>query len=398
MRKIFKNLRLLDVKAQEVIGEGLIIVEDRKIIYAGSANSDFSRSDLETDGQIIDLEGKTVLPGIIDSHIHSLFDASPDPFSSLESDSDSMITIKAVGFMEETIRNGVVAVRDMGGLDYLEFGLKEAIDNQLIPGPRMQLAGRLITMTGGHGYLIGREVDSPAEARKAAREQLKVGVDFIKIMATGGVMTEGVEPGAPQLTEAEMAAAVAEAHKAGRKTAVHAQGTEGIKNALRAGIDSIEHGVFLDDEAIQLMLKNDVYLVPTLSAVHWIIEEGVEAGIPEFAVRKSEAVLASHIRSFQMAQEAGVKIAMGTDAGTPLNLHGNNLYELELMVEHGMEPLEAIKAATLTGAEMIGLADEIGSLEAGKAAHLLVVDGNPDINIEDIQYIDRVYKNGQLVR
>ncbi|MFN2364438.1 MAG: amidohydrolase family protein, partial [Halarsenatibacteraceae bacterium] len=241
-------------------------------------------------------------------------------------------------------------------------------------------------------------VDSPAEARKAAREQLKAGVDFIKIMATGGVMTEGVEPGAPQLTEVEMAAAIAEAHKSGRKTAAHAQGTEGIKNALKAGIDTIEHGVFLDDETIELMLKNDVYLVPTLSAVQSIVEEGVEAGIPEFAVRKSETVLDSHIRSFQRARKAGVKIDMGTDAGTPLNFHGANLSELELMVEHGMKPLEAIKAATLTGAEMIGLADELGSLEAGKDAHLLVVDGNPDKDIKDIHNIYQVYKNGRLIR
>ncbi|MFW5994137.1 MAG: amidohydrolase family protein [Halanaerobiaceae bacterium] len=393
MKKVFKNLRLIDVEREEIIEDGLIVVEDNKIKSAGSSKRGYPEA-----GKVIDLGGRSVLPGIVDGHIHSLLDASPDPFSSLEEESDSMITIKAVGFMEETVRNGVVAARDMGGLDYLEFGLKKAIDNDLIPGPKLQLAGRLITMTGGHGHLIGREVDSPAEARKAAREQLKAGADFIKIMATGGVMTEGVEPGAPQLSEAEMAAAIAEAHKAGRKTATHAQGTEGIKNALKAGIDSIEHGVFLDDEAIELMLKNDVYLVPTLAAVHWIVEEGVEAGIPEYAVRKSEAVLESHIRSFQMARDAGVKIAMGTDAGTPLNLHGNNLYELELMVVHGMDPLEAIKAATLTGAEMIGLADELGSLEAGKKAHFVVIDGNPDKDIRDIYNIDQVYKNGRLVR
>jgi len=393
MKKVFKNLRYIDVKEERVIEDGLIIIEDGRVEYAGSTERGYG-----TDGEIIDLEGMTVLPGIVDGHIHSLFDASPDPFGSLEEDSDSMVTIKAVGFMEETVRNGIVAVRDMGGLNYLEFGLKEAIDNDLIPGPKMQLAGRLITMTGGHGHFIGREVDSPAEARKAAREQLKAGVDFIKIMATGGVMTEGVEPGAPQLTEAEMAAAIAEAYKAGRKTATHAQGNEGIKNALRAGIDTIEHGVFLDDEAIELMLENDVYLVPTLAAVHCIVEEGVEAGIPEFAVKKSEAVMESHIRSFQMAREAGVKIAMGTDAGTPLNLHGGNLYELELMVEYGMEPLEAIKAATLTGAEMMGLEDELGSLEPGKDAHLVICDGQPDRDIRDIYYIDEVYKNGRLVR
>ncbi|MBF8436341.1 amidohydrolase family protein [Halanaerobiaceae bacterium Z-7014] len=393
MKTVFKNLRYIDVKEERVIEDGLIIIEDGRIEYAGDAEKGQG-----ADGEIIDLEGMTLLPGLVDGHIHSLFDASSDPFGSLAEDSASLITIKAVSFMEETVRNGIVAVRDMGGLDYLEFGLKESIDNGLIAGPEMQLAGKLITMTGGHGHFIGREVDSPAEARKAAREQLKAGVDFIKIMATGGVMTEGVEPGAPQLTEEEMAAAIAEAHKAGRKTASHAKGTDGIENAIRAGIDSIEHGVFLDDEAIELMLENEVYLVPTLAAVHCIVEEGVEAGIPEFAVKKSEAVMESHIRSFQMAREAGVKIAMGTDAGTPLNIHGNNLYEIELMVEYGMEPLEAIRAATVTGAEMLELDDKLGTLESGKAAHFVVIDGKPDQDIRDIYNVKQVYKDGRQVR
>ncbi|MGM0436650.1 MAG: amidohydrolase family protein [Bacillota bacterium] len=392
MKKVFKNMRLVDVENEKVLEDAVIVMKNGKFSYVGS-----SQSEITEDAEVVDLGGKTVLPGLIDTHIHSLFDASGDPFSSLESDSPSMITLKAADFMEKTLESGIVAIRDMGGVDYLEMGLNEAIKSGLTKGPRMQLSGKLITMTGGHGHLFGREVDSPHEARKAAREQLKNGVDLIKIMATGGVMTEGVQPGAPQLTEEEMRAAIVEAHKAERKTATHAQGVEGIKNALRAGIDSIEHGIFLDNEAIELMVKNDVFLVPTLAAPYWIIDAGVEGGVPEFAVEKSKSVIESHAKSFQKAREAGVKVAMGTDAGTPFNKHGKNTFEVKMMVENGMKPIEAIKAATMDGAELMEISDKLGSVSEGKLADMVVVDGKPDQDIEDIYEVVRVYKEGKKV-
>ena len=392
MKKLFKNMRLVDVENEKIIENAVFTVEDGKFSFVG--NSDEKINDFE---EVVNLGGKTVIPGLIDAHIHSLFDASGDPFGSLEAESPSMITLKAANFMEKTLEAGVVAIRDMGGVDYLEMGLNEAINSGLTKGPRMQLSGKLITMTGGHGHLFGREVDSPHEARKAAREQLKNGVDLIKIMATGGVMTEGVQPGAPQLTEEEMRAAIIEAHKAERKTATHAQGVEGIKNALRAGIDSIEHGIFLDDEAVELMVENDVFLVPTLAAPYWIIDAGVEKGVPEFAVEKSKAVIESHTKSFQKAREAGVKIAMGTDAGTPFNKHGKNKFEIKMMVENGMKPIEAIKAATMGGAELMEISDKLGSVSEGKLADMVVVDGRPDQNIEDIYKVVEVYKDGKKV-
>jgi len=392
MKKLFKNMRLVDVENEEIIEDAVFTVEDDKFNFVGNSEKDVDDFD-----EVVNFGGKTVIPGLIDAHIHSLFDASGDPFGSLEAESASMITLKAANFMEKTLEAGIVAIRDMGGVDYLEMGLNEAIKSGLSKGPRMQLSGKLITMTGGHGHQFGREVDSPHEARKAAREQLKNGVDLIKIMATGGVMTEGVQPGAPQLTEEEMRAAIIEAHKAERKTATHAQGVEGIKNALRAGIDSIEHGIFLDDEAIELMVHNDVFLVPTLAAPYWIIDAGVEKGVPEFAVEKSKAVIESHAKSFQKAREAGVKIAMGTDAGTPFNKHGKNKFEIKMMVENGMKPIEAIKAATMGGAELMELTDKLGSISEGKLADMVVVDGKPDQDIEDIYEVAEVYKEGKRV-
>src|SRR6056297_275562 len=393
MKKLFKNMRLVDVENEEIIEDAVFTVEDDKFNFVGNSEKDVDDFD-----EVVNFGGKTVIPGLIDAHIHSLFDASGDPFGSLEAESASMITLKAANFMKKTLEAGIVAIRDMGGVDYLEMGLNEAIKSGLSKGPRMQLSGKLITMTGGHGHQFGREVDSPHEARKAAREQLKNGVDLIKIMATGGVMTEGVQPGAPQLTEEEMRAAIIEAHKAERKTATHAQGVEGIKNALRAGIDSIEHGIFLDDEAIELMVHNDVFLVPTLAAPYWIIDAGVEKGVPEFAVEKSKAVIESHAKSFQKAREAGVKIAMGTDAGTPFNKHGKNKFEIKMMVENGMKSIEAIKAATMGGAELMELTDKLGSISEGKFADMVVVDGKPDQDIEDIYEVAEVYKEGKKVK
>lgn len=216
-------------------------------------------------------------------------------------------------------------------------------------------------------------------------------------MATGGVTTPGVEPGSPQLSMEEMKAAVEEAHKAGKKTASHAQGTQGIKNAILAGIDSIEHGIYLDDEAIELMIKNDVYLVPTLVAPYFIVEYGTEAGIPQYAVDKAKAVMDTHRESFAKAYKAGVKIAMGTDAGTPFNFHDGAPHELILMVKSGMSPMDAIVSSTKGSADCLGILDDYGTLESGKFADFLVLDDNPLDNLDTLFNINSVYKLGKKV-
>jgi imidazolonepropionase-like amidohydrolase len=232
-------------------------------------------------------------------------------------------------------------------------------------------------MTGGHGHWVGREADGPDDVRKAVREQLRAGADCIKLIATGGVMTPGVDPRSPQFTEEEMRAGVEEAHKAFRVVGAHAQATEGIKNAVRAGVDSIEHGIYLDDEAVALMRERGTVLVPTLIAPVQISRHGIAAGVPAFMVEKSDRVQSVHRESFTRALHAGVRIAMGTDAGTPFNRHGANAEELALMVAAGMTPAQALVAATRTAAELLGLAEQTGTLAPGKQADLLVVEGDP---------------------
>lgn len=350
----------------------------------------------------IDITGCTLLPGLIDAHVHLCLNASPDPMGVLEKTPDALLALNAAIMARRTLFSGITSVRDMGGKNGVDLVVRDAIRAGLIPGPRMLASARPIVMTGGHGWQMAREADGPHEVRKAAREQIKAGADVVKLMATGGVMTPGVEPGSAQLTQEELRAAVEEARKAGRRTATHAQGTQGIVNALRSGIDSIEHGVYLSEEAVALMLERDVPLVPTISALHNIEANGVKAGIPSFAVEKTIRVKPRLLESLRMAREAGVRVAMGTDAGTPFNLHGENAGELELMVRlGGFSPGEAIRAATHVGAQVLGWERELGTVEEGKLADVLVVEGNP---LEDISLLRKkeairwILKGGHVVK
>jgi imidazolonepropionase-like amidohydrolase len=321
-----------------------------------------------------------------------------DSFKVIMSESDATTALRAAVHAKKTLESGVTTVRDMGGKNYIDLALRDAIAGGMIPGPRMLASGRPVVMTGGHGWPMAREADGPDEVRKAVREQLKAGADVIKLMATGGVMTPGVEPGSPQLTLEELKAGVEEAGKAGRRTASHAQGTTGIKNAVLAGITSIEHGIFLTDEVIELMLERGTYLVPTLVAPYWIVKKGRAAGIPDYAVKKSEDVIEAHLASFRKALAAGVKIAFGTDAGTPFNEHGANTFELELMVENGMSPMQALEAGTRVSAELLGIADKVGTLEPGKLADVVVVAGNPLDDIKAVREVRLVIKEGRIVK
>ncbi len=256
-----------------ILEHATVLVEDDKIVRV--ADGDINIPPKATK---IPLDGMTLLPGFIDSHIHFCIDGSPDPINTALKESLTATTLKAARFARRTLMAGVTTIRDMGGRNGIDLGLKEAINSGLIPGPRMLVSGQLICMTGGHGWQVGREANGPDEVRQAAREQIKVGADVVKLMATGGVMTPSVQPGSEQFTEEEMRAGVEEAHKAGKKTATHAMGTQGILNALRAGIDSIEHGVYLNEEAVALMVERKVPLIPTVSALYHIVTKGVEAG------------------------------------------------------------------------------------------------------------------------
>jgi imidazolonepropionase-like amidohydrolase len=316
----------------------------------------------------------------------------------VRADSITIATIRGVLNAELTLRAGVTSVRDCGAPNEIAIELAKAIDAGMVPGPRIKASGRVVTMTGGHGYFIGREADGVDEVRKAAREQIKAGAQLIKVMATGGVLTPGVEPTQTSFQPEELEAAIEEAHKAGRRTACHAIGNAGIKNALRAGIDSIEHGFYLDAEAIDLFLKNGAYLCPTLIAVDQIVTHGEEGGIPDWVVRKAASEGEHHEASFRLAVSAGVKIAAGTDAGTPFNPHGDLNREIMKMVEFGLEPMKALQAATRNAAENMNLLDSIGTVEAGKVADLVLIDGDPLADITAMLKVSFVAKDGEIFR
>jgi len=378
-----------------ILDHATVIVEGEKIVKVASQEVKLPR-----DAELIDLKGKMLLPGFVDCHIHIMIDGSPDPLAAAVRNSLQMTTLLAAAHAKNTLMAGVTTARDMGGTGNVDIAIRDAIKNCVIRGPRMLVSGLQICMTGGHGWEFGREADGPDEVRKAAREQIKAGCDIVKLMATGGIMTPGVEPGAAQFAEEEMSAGVEEAHKANRKSASHAQGTKGILNSLKAGIDTIEHGFFLNEECVSLMVKNNVPLIPTLAGGE-LIEKAVNMGIPDFIVEKNRQVLKAQLQSLAMAREAGIMIGMGADCGTPLLPHGSNLLELVSLAEIGFTTEEVLTIGTLNGAKILGLEQQIGSIEEGKLADLVVVEGNPvdDINlVASIENISTVMQSGSIVK
>jgi len=390
-------------------GPATVIVEGDRISKLGPLDELELPEELGTGWWVIDGQGKLLMPGLVDCHVHITGSCDPDEVKALK-ELVPHAAIRSTINARDTLEAGFTAVRDAGGGNLIDVALKQAINEGLVPGPRLQVACRGLSITGGHGdsrngwppeiEFKGRYVvDSPDEARRAAREQLRDGADHIKLHATGGVMSEGDLPTARGLTVEEMRAAIEEAHNVGKKTMAHAQGSTGIKNAILAGISSIEHGFYLTDEIIELMLKKDVFLVATLCAVHHIVEKGIEGGIPKYGVEKAREAKQAHLDSFLKAYKAGVKIAMGTDAATPFNCHGNNAQELELMVNAGMKPRDALVSATARGAELMGWGDRMGQVKLGFWADLILVDGNPleDVKVlQDKRNIKLVIKGGEI--
>jgi imidazolonepropionase-like amidohydrolase len=383
--------------ARIIDGTGAEPVRGRSVVVEGGVITAVVDDARAPRGNGLDLAGYTLLPGLINCHVHLCFGAEADPVRPLREEPLALTAIKALLRARETARAGVTTVRDLGGREYVEIAARRAIQEGLIDGPRILAAGRPVCMTGGHGHWLGREADGPDDARKAVREQLKAGADVIKIIATGGVMTPGVEPGSPQMTLEEMRAAIEEARKAGRHTAAHAMAATGISEAIDAGITSIEHGVFLTEEIVAHMRRDGTFLVPTLNAPTAIAAGGIAAGIPQFMVRKSEQVVPAHVASFQLAHRAGVRIAAGADSGTPLNFHGSLLPELALMVKYGMTPLEAIRSATVTAADCLGLGEVTGRVAPGYAADLIAVAGDPAERIDALVDLKLVLVNGRAI-
>ena len=360
-----------------------------------------SRAKFPKGTQVIEGAGQALLPGLIDCHIHYCLDASADSIASFERDDPALTAVKAVTHARVTLDAGITTVRDLGSRDHISISLTRAIREGLVPGPRTLNAGLAICMTGGHAWFIGRQADGRDEVVKAVREQVQAGADLIKLIATGGVLTPGTSPGASQLTFEELQAGVREAARSGRRVAAHAPGAEGMKNAIRAGVHSIEHGTLLDDEALELFLLHKTFLVPTLSAILSGAEHGKTGGMAAHALQKCVMMADDLKANFLKAAHAGVRIAMGTDAGTPFNAHGRNAQELRRMVQFGLAPMQAIQAATSSAAALLGLDQEIGTIEQGKLADLVLIDGNPldDIAVlEDPDRILRVVQRGKIVK
>ena len=394
-RYLIRGGVLIDGTGADPVEDGAVLVEGDRIVEVGPASAiSASRAD------VIDAKGRTIMPGMIDTHIHIGSDGNPNPMRRLK-ELTAFVAIKSAVHAKALLEAGFTAVRDAGAHGYTNIATRQAIDSGLIVGPRMRAPGYGLTSTGGHGDSYYRPevqidnpglVDGPDEVRKATRLMLKMGADCIKfVSATGGVMSDGDEPAVPQFTIEEMAAGIHEAKMHGVYTFAHAQGNEGIKNAIKAGINSIEHGFWIDDEAAQMMIDGGVFFVPTLNAVHQIVEYGLEAGIPEYGVRKARAAQEAHLESFARAYKAGVKIAMGTDAGTPFNRQGENAIELDLMCRAGMSAMDAIVATTKTAAELLQWGDKTGTLEAGKWADLILVDGDPLDNIAILRQPEKIH-------
>lgn len=325
---------------------------------------------------VIPLPG-VVVPGLIDAHVHLTLSGSLDPTADLEHESDAFLLARAAGYLRRYLAAGITAVRDLGSRGGSAIGLAQAVERGLLEGPRIVAAGPVITPTGGHGWKFGLEADGPEGVRRAARGVFKQGARAVKFMATGGVMTPGVQAGAEMFDKKEMRAGVREALKRGAVSAAHAQGLAGIKNALRAGIHTIEHGAFdaWDEEAFKLMKRQNTVLVPTLAAPDGILQG--EGRVPDFMVAKTRPIAERHRANTYEAYRAGVAIAAGTDAGTPLNPHPNLARELELLAEAGLELGDVLKAATTVAARALGLETRIGRIAPGFAADLVALDGHP---------------------
>lgn len=398
MTMLIDNVTLIDGTGADARPRQSVVIDGERIAWVGPADGvDRAQShDLTIDGT-----GKYLTPGLIDGHIHVCWNGYESVLQLVRQNDRDRLAIDAVVSLSKILHHGTTSVRDIGGHDYLEMSLRRAVNAGVIPGPRMKVSGKLIAMTGGHAYFIAREADGPDEMRKAAREQLKRGADVIKLMATGGAATPGMDVHAPHLTVEEMKAAADEAHKLGKRAAAHAHGVGGIKNCVLAGLDAIEHGTYLymDPDTARMMADKGTYLVLTLAVGQPRPGQKLSAESEDFLRRASPGKEALR-KTIPLAVELGVPIASGSDAGgNEFGPHGDSMaIELEYLVDYGFTPLEALTIVTRNNARLMDMEREIGTVETGKYADLLLLRDNPLTNISHIRAIDYVLKGGDIVR
>lgn len=403
-----KAARLFDGKSASLITPGVVVVTDGKIVAAGA------NATIPTGAEVLDLGDATLLPGFIDAHTHLTMMYTTDYKQAALDGLQKTVpeqTLDAIANAKVTLMAGFTTVRDVGSHSFIDVGLRNAIRNGKVPGPRMLVSVHAIGATGGHcdetGYrsgVFGKETgpeegvaNGPEQIRYAVRLAHKYGADVIKTCASGGVLSLADDVDTPQLTQDEMNALIDEAHALRRKVAAHSHGAEASKRAIRAGVDSIEHGSFLDDEALDMMKQHGTYYVPTLMALQGLLEQ-MQAGmyIPPPVKLKAEQAMASLHKTFQKALAKGVKIGLGTDAA--VYPHGRNAEEFHQMVDLGMKPLDALRAGTSSDAELLGLSDKIGTLDPGKFADVIAVPGNPVQDIRQTEHVFFVMKEGVIYR
>lgn len=412
---VVRGLRLITGTGSDPVYDDAIVIEGERIVALGPER----QITIPHGATTIDASGRTALPGLIDCHVHFNGRWGYDVLDMLQT-SPSLGLLYAVPNARATLEAGITTVRDAG---LAPAGVRLAIERGFFPGPRMLAAITILSQTGGHGdgtmpccadfsnIVAGKAVprdvplnlvDGVEAMRHKVREVLRAGADWIKLCTSGGVLSANDSPESAQFTVEEIAVAVYEAAAQGKRCMAHAQSNRGIKNAVEAGVASIEHGIYLDDEAIAMMIERGVYLVPTLVAPQDVVDaaEANPGKLPSYAVEKAKQVIEAHRRSFRMAVEAGVKIAMGTDSG--VGPHGGNARELDLMARYGgMTPMQAIIASTRTAAELLGLAAETGTLAVGKRADIVVVEGDPlaDLGVlAQPENIAMVIKGGAVAR
>ena len=396
--------RLIDVEGGRVLADQVIRIDEGRIRSLGGA-----AGELPAGAQVVDWRRYTVLPGLIDLHTHLIGDIQSSNVAGPLLSSGARDALMGAGNARATLDAGFTTVRDVGtNRAFVDVALRDAINAGIVDGPRMLVAGAYITVSQGGGDIVGLAPDvvlpsdfrrgvanSADEVRQRVRELLAGGADFIKVIATGAVLTSGTTPSAPELTEAEIRAAVEEAANAGTFVAAHAHGAEGIKRAVRAGVRTIEHGSYLDDEGIALMKKHGTWLVADVYNGDYIDEVGRREGWPENYLRKNTETTETQRQGFAKAVKAGVHIAYGTDAG--VYPHGQNARQFAYMVKHGLAPMQAIRAATLDAARAISRESDLGSITVGKWADLIAVEGDPLADVDRLRTIAAVMKGGVVV-
>ncbi|HEY3928253.1 MAG TPA: amidohydrolase family protein [Candidatus Koribacter sp.] len=395
---VVKAGRLLDVKTGQYTTNVNIVIENGVIKSVGAATG-------PADAKVIDLSNMTVLPGLTDAHTHLTFNTEDVGLKALTI-SPEREALDGAANARVTLLAGFTTVRNVGASAFSDVALRDVINEGRLPGPRMLVSGPALSITGGHAdenllpweYHLSADgvADGVEGVQHRVRENIKYGADVIKFMATGGVMSKGDNPQASQYTLEEMKAIVSEAHRLGRKVAAHAHGAQGIMWATEAGVDSIEHGSYINDEAIALMKQHGTYLVPTLYLTEWLPENAAKFGMPPYVIAKMNTVLPVLRNNVKHAFASGVKVAFGTDAA--VYPHGLNAHEFATYVELGMTPLQAIQTSTIAAPDLLGMSDKIGTIEPGKFGDLIAVSGDPLKDITELQHVKFVMKGGEVFK